>query len=246
MVIFVVLLVAIFFAGSRAAWLSIGLALCFGLLMVLRTPPSGFIIIVLLSGLVLYSKSEDLLLILKSNRFDSNARNADIGEQTRSVINITNDQSNAERINRWKCAWRMFEEKPFTGFGPGTYQFTYFPFQREKEMTRISVTTPYNIEEGRGGTAHNEFLLVFAESGLAAAIFFMGLVILIFGYGIVICHESKDLFSLALLLAFTTFVIHSLFNNFLDTDKTAVFFFTAMAYFVSKSKANFKLPAYES
>jgi len=234
--IFILFTVAIFFAGSRAAWLSLGITLCFGLLLVFRIPPSGYLIMVLLSALLVLIKSDEILWMLKSNRFDSNARNADIGEQTRSVINITNDQSNAERINRWKCAWRMFEEKPLAGFGPGTYQFTYFPFQREKEMTRISVTTPYNIEEGKGGTAHNEFLLVLAESGVAAAIFFTAMVLLVFGYGIINIHQGNNgLFSLAMLLAFTTYVTHSLFNNFLDTDKTAVFFFTAMAYFVSKS-----------
>ena len=32
----------------------------------------------------------------------------------------------------------MWQDKPFFGFGPGTYQFEYGPYQRSYEKTRIS------------------------------------------------------------------------------------------------------------
>ncbi len=228
----VLMVTALFLAVSRAAWISVGAALLLWLVAKSRTPAPLLVIIFLSVFSFIYIKSDDLLFQIKANRYDSGARNSSIEEQTKSVLNITNDQSNAERLNRWKCALRMFQEKPFTGFGPGTYQFQYLSFQREEEMTRISVKSPYNIKEGKGGTAHNEFLLVLSESGIMAALFFTAAVILIFVYAFRSCyHEKINSMHLAFLFAFTTFSVHSLFNNFLDTDKTAALFYTAIAFF---------------
>ena len=58
-----------------------------------------------------------------------------------SVGNITTDVSNLERLNRYSCAWRMFQDRPITGFGAGTFPIAFLPYQRQEEMTRISVTT---------------------------------------------------------------------------------------------------------
>lgn len=233
-IISVVLILALLIAASRAAWLSVIVAFIFGLLLVVKFPKMGFVLLFIFSSILIYVKSDDIIWQLKSNRFDSSARNAGIEEQTKSVTNITNDQSNAERINRWKCALLMFMEKPLTGFGPGTFQFSYFPFQRDRDMTRISVKTPYNIEAGRGGTAHNEFLLILSESGLFAAMFFVLVVIMTVSIGISACYAFQFNYKIfALLLSFITFVVHSLFNNFLDTDKTAILFYSVIAFFAA-------------
>jgi putative inorganic carbon (hco3(-)) transporter len=232
--VFLLFAVAIYVAGSRAAWLSVVLSLCLVILLVFRMHPgiigSGFLIMIAL----LYVYNDDVLFMMKANRNDSNARFAGIEEQTKSLTNITNDQSNAERINRWKCAWRMFNTKPLTGFGPGTYQFMYFPIQREKDMTRISVTSPYNIEEGKGGTAHNEFLLVLSESGIFTGAFFIAMVVIVFAIGMMDYYNTHDFFTLMMLMAFSSFVVHSFFNNFLDTDKTAALFLLAAGWFASR------------
>ncbi|MCK7541556.1 MAG: hypothetical protein MZV63_67070 [Marinilabiliales bacterium] len=52
-------------------------------------------------------------------RMDSTTEDssADLGQHLRSASNISTDQSNLERINRWKCALRMFAEKPLCGMG---------------------------------------------------------------------------------------------------------------------------------
>jgi O-antigen ligase len=128
----------------------------------------------------------------------------------------------------------MFVEKPFTGFGSGTYQFEYFPFQRQRDMTMISVTSPYNIEKGRGGTAHNEYLLVLSESGLPAALAFLFFILLSvkLAFRHLKTDPAKRGFHAAMLFAFMTFLTHSLFNNFLDTDKAAALFYLAVAWMV--------------
>jgi putative inorganic carbon (hco3(-)) transporter len=228
--------VALFIAGSRAAWLSIAFSAFFFLLLKFRTSLTSYVCLLITVVVILISQSSSLVTMLKMNRNDSNAKNAGIAEQTRSVANITNDQSNSERINRWKCAWRMFLEKPLTGFGPGTYQFSYLSFQREYEMTRISVKSPYNIVEGRGGTAHNEYLLVLSEAGVFPALFFIFAIIAVFSKAIDHINKTRNtqLETIAMLLALSTLIFHFLFNNFLDTDKAAFLFYFAFAWLTAR------------
>lgn len=65
------------------------------------------------------------------NSFQSHDPQATLLEKSMSVTNIQTDASNMERLNRWVSALRMFEERPMFGFGPGSYQFTYIPFQEK-------------------------------------------------------------------------------------------------------------------
>lgn len=228
------LMVALLLASSRAALLSILIAAIVTGLLKAGLNFNWFLTLLSVTIFFVAVNFNDITGTLKSVRADSNAKNASIEDQTLSVVDISTDQSNAERINRWKCALRMFAEKPFTGFGPGTYQFEYFPFQRQRDMTMISVTSPYNIEKGRGGTAHNEYLLVLSESGLPAALAFLFFILLSvkLAFRHLKTDPAKRGFHVAMLFAFMTFLTHSLFNNFLDTDKAAALFYLAIAWMV--------------
>ena len=77
------------------------------------------------------------------NNYESHDPQATLVEKSMSVTNLNTDVSNIERLNRWVSALRMFEERPFTGFGPGTYQFTYLPFQEKRLANRL--TEPIQI-----------------------------------------------------------------------------------------------------
>ncbi|HKC67227.1 MAG TPA: O-antigen ligase family protein, partial [Bacteroidia bacterium] len=164
---------------------------------------------------------------------DSNAKQSGILQQTKSITNVTNDKSNAERLNRWLCAIRMFKDKPYTGFGVGTYQFEYLSYQRKKEMTMISVTSPYNIKHGHGGSAHSEYLLCLSESGIFAFISFMGILLSAFYYGIKMLNEQIPLkikiILTMVLSALFSYCVHVLFNNFLDIDKAAFLFWSSLS-----------------
>lgn len=229
----VALIVALIVSSSRAALLSFVVALVLAAFVRIGLNFKYFLLLTgTVFGLLLFN-SDSLLYSSKSIKADSNARNATIEDQTISVVSISNDESNAERLNRWLCAWRMFEEKPLTGFGPGTYQFVYFPFQREYEMTKISISNPYNIKKGRGGTAHNEYLLILSESGIIAAAAFLVLVLLTYRRAINAIKLLKSPMAYAMLIGFTSLTVHSLFNNFLDTDKIAALFYLPIAFFMA-------------
>lgn len=185
------------------------------------------LIVVLVLIALFQETATDFLL---QNRSDSKSRKAEVSDQLKSVGNISTDVSNLERINRWKSALSMFNEKPMSGYGPGTYQFNFINHQRPADKTPISVNRASDhFSQGIGGTAHSQYLLYAAESGLLALLGFMACVLYTVSEAFNLYYKSTDekekLYIKALLGGYITFVFHSFFNNFLDIDKSASLFF---------------------
>jgi O-antigen ligase len=154
---------------------------------------------------------------LEKNEAESSGR---FTEHIESMANISSDASNTERINRWKCAIRMFKEKPILGWGPGTYKFQYAPFQFSYDRTVISTNF------GSLGNAHSEYLGPLSESGIIGMLSFILIVFMAFRTGYRIYHKSKSKelknFTLFILLGLSSYFIHGFLNNFLDTDKASI------------------------
>jgi O-antigen ligase len=152
-------------------------------------------------------------------------------EHVESMANISSDASNLERINRWQSALRLFEDRPVFGWGPGTYQFVYAPYQRSKEKTIISTNL------GDKGNAHSEYLGPLAEEGLPGSLIVLLLVGFVIYTGIKVYIKSKDkevkFLSLMSLLGLITYFAHGFLNNFLDTDKLSVPFWGFIAIIVA-------------
>jgi len=227
-------LTAVFLSGSRGALLSLVFAALVWLLFLLKPKP---ILIVL--GLVVVLSGVWMLREPVADRFQrtealSYDRESGWIDRTRSVGNVTTDVSNLERLNRWVAAWRMFQEKPITGFGPGTYQFEYIPFQEPGLMNRLSVTNPWNVPEGSGGTAHSEYLLALSEMGIFGLLAWL----LIMGRWSWLAffrwrsHPNRKQMMIAY-IALSTYFFHALVNNFLTTDKFAFLFWGTAAWLVS-------------
>jgi O-antigen ligase len=227
------LLCFFFFTYCRAGWISVVIAI-FMVMAVIRGLKFKALLMLIITGLsLIYIFQNEIADGLKQNKADSNAKNASLEQQTKSVTNITSDQSNAERLNRWSCAWRMFLDKPWLGHGPGTYQFEYLSYQKKSEMTRISVTSPYNIKKGKGGTAHSEYLLLLAESGIFSFMTtILGIFFIIF-YALQVYNKAEKsqtkIKIMIVFFGFCTYIMHSFFNNFLDTDKAAILYYASVA-----------------
>jgi len=219
----------VFLAGfilsySRAAWVSLIAAIVMALILWIRMPvkllafsAAGFILALVLSAGWIWQRMD-------STTEDSSA---DLGRHRRSASNITTDQSNLERINRWRCALRMFHEKPVAGWGPGTYQFNYGPFQKNSERTTIST------DFGEAGNAHSEYLGALSESGLPGALLFLLMTLYAVCMGIRVWYEERrsteGYFALAIVTGLITYVVHGLMNSFLDSDKIASLWWGYMA-----------------
>ena len=147
----------------------------------------------------------------------------------KSVSNISTDASNKERINRWKCALRMFADKPVFGFGPGTYQFFYGKYQQRDELTRISTFT------GNKGHAHSEYLNYMSETGLPGLFIFCSLLFFVAKTALrnIYSTNTHRTLSIGLFCCLLTFVIHAFFNGFLEFDKIALPVLSSMAAIVA-------------
>jgi O-antigen ligase len=208
---------AIILSYSRAAWLSLGAAFIVFLFILLKIKFRWILItLVVLTG-VFFSFQHQILDKLEKNKTES-SRN--FVEHIESMTNISSDASNLERINRWQSAIRLFKERPVFGWGPGTYQFVYAPYQRSKEKTIISTNL------GDKGNAHSEYLGPLAEEGLLGTIIVLLLIgfVVYTGISVYIKTHNKEVkyLSMMTLLGIVTYFTHGFLNNFLDTDKLSV------------------------
>jgi putative inorganic carbon (HCO3(-)) transporter len=212
-----VFITAMILSYTRAAWISLAITLMVFLIFYFRVRFS-IVLIALSTALVLFfSFRTQILIKLERNRAQSAT---DFNKHLQSISNISTDASNLERINRWHSAMRMFDEKPFFGWGPGTYQFKYAPFQQSKEKTIISTNA------GDGGNAHSEYIGPLAESGIFGLVTFAMVLIAVIYMSARLYSDSMDreikLFTLCIFLGLVTYMVHGALNNFLDTDKASV------------------------
>ena len=215
------------FSFTRAAWVSLAVA---GALWILMTLGARFktLLATGLVGLLMVGLSWDALVIqLERNKQDSSD---DLAQHVESISNVSSDASNLERLNRWSCAWAMFQERPLWGWGPGTYQFEYAPFQTSDLRTVISTN---NADLGN---AHSEYLGPLAEQGVLGLAGVLALLLATCHLGFKLqrtLHDpEKKRLAMGLFLGLITYFVHGVLNNYLDTDKASAPFWGFLALLV--------------
>lgn len=215
------------FSFTRAAWVSLAVA---GALWVLMALGARFktLLATGLVGLMVVGLSWDALVIqLERNKQDSSD---DLAQHVESISNVSSDASNLERLNRWSCAWAMFQERPLWGWGPGTYQFEYAPFQTSDLRTVISTN---NADLGN---AHSEYLGPLAEQGVLGLAGVLALLLATCHLGFKLqrtLHDpEKKRLAMGLFLGLITYFVHGVLNNYLDTDKASAPFWGFLALLV--------------
>lgn len=127
----------------------------------------------------------------------------------------------------------MFKERPFLGFGPGTYAFEYARFQKPENLTIISTNF------GNLGNAHSEYLGPLSEMGVFGLIAILAIVAAIFYHSIklYIRWPKEDVeirtLMLGMILALVTYFVHGVLNNYLDTDKASIPIWGFCAIFIA-------------
>lgn len=227
---FSILTLGLVLSFTRAAWVSVVAAGGIGMLMMLGVRLRTLLGAALVALVVVALAWDQLIISLERNDQDSSD---DLTEHVESISNVSSDASNLERINRWSCAWALWQERPWLGWGPGTYQFVYAPFQRSEHRTIISTN---NADRGN---AHSEYLGPLAEQGLPGA----GIVFLLLwltsslGFRVYRALRQHDrwrsLWALSLYLGLMTYFIHGVLNNYLDTDKASAPFWGFLAMLVA-------------
>ncbi len=224
-VVLSILVLALIFSYTRAAWLSLFVAFIVFLIIILKIKFRTFILLFVSTVVLLLLFWTQIYMKLEKNRQDASSN---FTEQLQSITNVSTDASNLERLNRWDCAVRMFKEKPIFGWGPGTYMFKYAPFQLSYERTIISTNS------GDLGNAHSEYLGPLSESGLFGSLTILAIVIASIYYAIKVYKKTNDknvkIIVLSVLIGLISYYVHGILNNFLDTDKLSalVWGFTAI------------------
>ncbi|MBL4655873.1 MAG: O-antigen ligase family protein, partial [Bacteroidia bacterium] len=224
----IIFLVGMIFSYTRAAWLSLAVAVMALFVFQFKVQLRSILLVVsVIAGIGLYNFHE-LDMALNRNVQDSST---DFQEHVKSISNVSTNASNMERLNRWNCAIRMFLERPIVGWGPGTYMFQYGQFQKPSELTIISTNA------GIRGNAHSEYLGPLAESGFLGFFTYFLLILIVIDRGMKLYYtlEDKELkyLILGILLGFITYVVHGVLNNYLDMDKAAVPFWAFIAIITS-------------
>jgi len=240
----IILLMGLILSYSRAAWISVIAAMAIALIFVLKIRFRWILLGLLVLIGLFYTFEQQIIMKMEKNKQDASVN---IAEHVQSISNISSDASNLERLNRWNSAFRMIEQRPFWGWGPGTYQFIYAPFQLSKDKTIISTNA------GDKGNAHSEFIGPLAEEGVIGLLSVLAILGTLIWTMIRIWRrmENKEYRLVALLffLGLVTYYTHGTLNNFLDTDKAAVPFWGFMAVVVSldlfqqKKSADQELPS---
>lgn len=226
--VFLVLVLALFLSFCRAGLLSVigALAVLACVLLKIRFRWLAAVAVVVLT--LFFSFQQQIFDTLSRNKQDASGN---FIENVQSISNITTDASNLERINRWQSAFRMFKERPVFGWGPGTYQFEYAPFQMSNEKTIISTNS------GDMGNAHSEYIGPLAEQGFMGTIIVLLLVSLVVYTGLKTYSKARSkeckVLTLGTTLALISYFVHGLLNNFLDTDKLSVPVWSCIAIIVA-------------
>ena len=219
-----IIAMGLYLSYSRAAWISFVVAMGVFVILKLRIKLSWLIAGGLLLGVAFFYYADDILYKMSRNSQDSSGN---LTEQLQSISNISTDASNVERLNRWNSAFSMIKERPVVGWGPGTYQFEYAPFQKSQFKTIISTNF------GNGGNCHSEYIGPCTETGIPGMLTVFGLVFCSLFTGIRTYNRSSDktteLLCLMMTLALVTYFVHGFLNNFLDTDKLSLPFWGAFA-----------------
>lgn len=222
-------LFALLISYSRAAWLSLVVGIGVWFLIRLRIKLRTIIITGAIGVALFFTFHEIIMWRLERNTTDSSGN---LSEHIQSIYNIRSDASNLERINRWDAALDMFMERPLFGWGPGTYQFLYAPFQKSYNKTIVSTNF------GDSGNAHSEYLGLMSEAGLPSAIAFVVIWVFVLIRGIRLVQredmqrDDRNII-IACIVGLVTYIFHAFLNNFLDADKVAALYWGYMAVIVA-------------
>jgi O-antigen ligase len=226
--LFIIFSVAIVLSFARAGWLSLVIALGILITLFLKIKFRTIVTTLLIGGGLFLSFQTEILMAFGRNNTDAEGG---FSNNIESVSNISTDASNLERLNRWSCALRMWQDKPILGWGPGTYMFKYAPYQLSKNRTIISTNF------GTNGNAHSEYLGPLAEQGIMGCliVFVLLLYSTSLGYKLVYSVEDREVkvLTIGLFLGLMTYFVHGFLNNFLDTDKLSLPFWGFLAALVS-------------
>ncbi|MEO0723555.1 MAG: O-antigen ligase family protein [Bacteroidota bacterium] len=222
---------AIYFSYTRAAYISLVIAL--GTYYIIRWRLMRYALIV--SGIALIA---GVVHMVKGNTYLEYAPNYDrtiSHERFDNLIEATykmEDISTMERVYRWVAAGHMAPERPFFGWGPGNFVNFYKPFAVTSFQTYVS-------DNPEQSGIHSYFFMTLVEQGVPGLLIFLTLLVVFFSRGEYLYHalEAYPLrqnIVMTVLLSTTVITAFLLINDLIETDKIGSFFFINLALLINQ------------
>lgn len=231
-----ILLIAIYLSFTRAAYVSILLAL--GAYFIIRLKLMRHVLALALVGAIcgaVYMVYQNNYLDYAPN-YDRTITHTDFDNLIEATYKME-DISTMERVYRWVAGLHMTQDNPMLGFGPGNFVNFYKPYTVTSFQTYVS-----NNEEKSG--IHSYFIMTLVEQGIVGLIIFIWLSFYVLIRGEVIYHECQNLARrrIVLMAILCTVVIDAflIINDMIETDKVGSFFFIMMAILVNMDLKNAK------
>ncbi len=215
------LVIAIYLSYTRAAMVSI-LALI-GIYYLVRWHVLKYVLAAALVVAML-----GIRWIIRDNRFLDYAPNYErtiTNERFDKLLEATyklEDISVMERVYRWVAAFRMVAQRPYLGFGPGTFAESYKPYTLRQFKTYVS-------DNPERSGLHCYYLMTAVDEGIPGLVIFLLFVFAVFYHGeeayrLAATPERRGI-AMAALLSFSASCLLLLMNDMVEVDKSGSFFF---------------------
>lgn len=222
------LFVGIYFSYTRAAQASVLLAIIFYWVVRLR-------LVKICMGIALVAFTVLTIFVSVGNKyldFAPSFENTVAHTKFDNLLEATTkmeDISTVERFYRWVAGAYMIQEKPFMGYGPGTFYFQYHAYTVTSYRTYVS-------DNPEKSGIHNNYLMVAVEQGIPGFIIMFLLVCLPLLYAEQVYHKLVDRHEKNLVMAagicFFVIAVVILINDLLEADKIGPFFFLSASIIV--------------
>jgi O-antigen ligase len=222
-------LAAIYFSYTRGAWVALICMPVFYLIVKWRAVKPALIAstagILVFLGMIF----NDNLYLQYAPDYNKTIYHEDFSDHMAATFQMQ-DMSTVERFYRWIAAFKMFRERPVSGFGPGNFVNNY------KTYT-VSAYETYISDNEEGSSVHNYFLTMLTEQGIPGLLIFVTLIVAVLLYFEAAYHRQDSMkgknLVMALACCFLALLINNMFSDLLEADKLGPLFFLCMALVVN-------------
>ncbi len=219
--VFSIFIIGIYFSYTRAAILSMAIAVGAWYIIKLGWVKQSLFIssIVAIIGII-YLSWDNKYMDFAPN-FEKTITHTEFDNLLEATYKLE-DISSMERVYRWMAGIEMIRDKFWMGFGPGGFYSNYQAYSISRFQTYVS-------DNPEKSGIHNYFLMTWVEQGFIGFLIFIGLCFSLLIIGEDVYHKStndKDKYIImAATLGFIIIFAMCLINDLIETDKVGPFFF---------------------
>jgi O-antigen ligase len=213
---FAAFFLAVFMSGSRAGMLAVAVGISLFVLMVGVARSVVYIFFTLFLIFLVFTADIYEIIKLPSFREDKSLESSVTFDNRREI---------------WDIGWRLFRERPLTGYGFGTYGMSTLILRPDRKSS----------ESGSGFYFHNSYLQFLVDVGLCGVSIIFGTILTIILTGLLLQHTISDepnrLLAIALLSAFLACCANAFFEAWIQSPASlGAFSFWTIGSFILKMR----------